>query len=95
VRPIIILVLIIIGLAMARMLFHDVSKAIGKALGPNDRKKKRAKSEEPPPKGGRLVRDPETGSFVDEKTAIRAEVDGKAYFFESEKSRDAFVRKQA
>jgi hypothetical protein len=71
VRPIIILVLIIIGLAMARMLFHDVSKAIGKALGPNERKKKRAKSEEPPPKGGKLVRDPETGSFVEEPGRLR------------------------
>ena len=65
-RPIIILILVIVGLAMARMLLRDVSKAIGKALGPNDRKKKAAKSDESPPKGGKLVRDPETGSFVDE-----------------------------
>ncbi len=93
-RPIIILILIIVGLAMARMLFSDVTKAIGKALGPNERKKKAAQSDEPPPKGGRLVRDPETGSFVDEKTAIRANIGGKAYFFESEESRDAFARKQ-
>ncbi len=94
-RPIFILLLVIIGLAMARMLVRDVSKAVGKALKSEKRKKPEAAKGDEPAQAGRLVRDPETGAYVDESTAIRADFGGKTYFFESEKSRDAFRKKNS
>ena len=92
-RPIVILLLVIVGLAMARMLVRDVSKAVGKAFKSEGGKKPKAAKGDETPKAGRLVRDPETGAYVDETVAVRADIGGKAYFFESEKSRDAFKRK--
>lgn len=42
---------------------------------------------------GHFVRDPETGTYIDQNLAIKAVIDGKTYFFESEQTRDAFLRK--
>jgi len=87
-RAIVILVLIVVALAMLRMLVGDVSRAASKAW------KGTAKKVEPDAATkGRLVRDPETGAYIDEKSAVRLEREGKVYFFESETSRDEFLRK--
>lgn len=90
-RAIVILVLIVIALAMLRMLVGDVSRAVSKAWkgGP-----KKVDTDPEPESKGRLVRDPETGAYVDEKTAVRLEQDGKILFFESETSRDEFLKKR-
>jgi hypothetical protein len=91
-RTIVILILIVIAIGMARTLVGDVIKAVSKAT----------KAPPDAPDGsrtataaGRLVKDPETGSYIDERTAIRAEVKGTMYFFESTASRDAFLRKHS
>jgi len=89
-RTIIILVLIVVALAMLRMLVGDVSRAASKAWkGAN----KKVEPEAETKTKGRLVRDPETGAYIDEQSAVRFERDGKVYFFESEKTRDAFLAK--
>jgi YHS domain-containing protein len=41
-----------------------------------------------------LVKDPETGRYIDERTAIKTDIKGTTYYFESAASRDAFLRKQ-
>lgn len=89
-RTIIILVLIVVALAMLRMLVGDVSRAASKAWKGASKK---AEPEAEPQTKGRLVRDPETGAYIDERSAVRLERDGKVYFFESEKTRDAFLAK--
>ena len=91
-RVVLILILIVIALGMARMLVGDVIKAVGKVM------------KSPPPdapadphkasSAGRLVKDPETGNYIDERTALKADVKGTTYYFESAVSRDAFLRKQ-
>jgi YHS domain-containing protein len=88
-RAIVILILIVIAIGLARLLVGDVIKAVSKTM------------KAPPPadpqtasKAGRLVKDPETGNYIDERTALKAEVKGATYYFESAASRDAFLRKQ-
>jgi YHS domain-containing protein len=91
-RIIVILFLIVVAIALLRMLVGDVIKAVSKTMN--------APSNEPPPgptggsSTGRLVKDPETGHYIDERTALKVDVKGKTYFFESAASRDAFFRKQ-
>jgi YHS domain-containing protein len=91
-RVILILILIVIAIGLARMLVGDVIKAVGKTM--------KSAPDVPPanPQGasstGRLVKDPETGNYIDESTALKAEVKGTTYCFESAASREAFLRKQ-
>jgi YHS domain-containing protein len=90
-RVIVILILIVIAIGLARMLVGDVVKAVGKTM--------KSPSDAPPdPRGssatGRLVKDPETGHYIDERTALKAEVKGTTYYFESAASREAFLRRQ-
>ena len=47
---------------------------------------------EPAP-SGHFVRDPESGTYIDQNLAIKTVIDGQTYFFESEQTRDAFLRK--
>lgn len=90
-RVILILILIVIAIGLARMLVGDVIKAVSKTM-------KSARAEPAEPTGasttGRLVKDSETGHYIDERTALKAEVKGTTYYFESAASREAFLRKQ-
>ena len=96
-RNIIILVLIIVALAIVRSLIGDVSRAVSKAMGSGKKKADAAPASGGKPKGktGRFVKDPHTGAYIDEDSAVRAEIDGEAYFFESAKSRDAFLKNRS
>lgn len=90
-RVIVILVLIVVAIALARMLVGDVVQAVSKTLKSSP---KAADDPQSAAKSGRLVKDPETGNYIDERTAVKADVQGTTYFFESTDSRDAFLRKQ-
>ena len=90
-RVIVILILIVIALGVLRMLVGDVIKAVSKTMkAPPD-----APTE--PTSGstaGRLVKDPQTGNYIDERSAVKADVSGTTYYFESAASRDAYLRRQ-
>lgn len=94
-RAIIILILITIAIALVRMLIRDVFKAVGKTMAtPKSGTGNPDTSDDAgPATTGRLVKDPETGSYFDERTALKTEINGQIYFFESADSRDAFLRK--
>ena len=96
-RNIVILVLIIVALAIVRSLIGDVSRAVSKAMksDKNETQAKPAASEKSKGKTGRFVKDPHTGAYVDEDSAVRAEIDGEAFFFESAKTRDAYLRERS
>lgn len=91
-RVILILILIVIAIGLARMLVGDVIQAVSKTM----KKSTHDDLAEPPgaSTAGRLVKDPETGRYIDERTALKAEVKGTTYYFESAASREAFLRKQ-
>ena len=98
IRNLLILILIMIGLALVRWLVKDVSRAVFKALGLSrdeddrgDSKEEAAgRSSEGPT--NRLVRDPVSGTYIDEQVAFKETIDGKPFFFESKENRDTYLK---
>ena len=100
-RILIILVLVVVALALLRALARDVIKAVSKSLGAGEDASQRAARENDgrAPGGsrrsaGRLVKDPVSGTFVDEATAVKDNIGGQTYYFESAENRDAFRRRE-
>lgn len=91
-RNILLLVVGVIALAILRNLIREVGRAVAGAMGHS----RASAGQEGTRRGAsRLVRDPQTGTYVDPAHAVRATVAGRECFFESEASRDAYFKKQA
>ena len=93
-RNILLLLIGVIGLAIIRNLIREISRVAIRAMSGSKRAAS-SSAEDKPKTGGRLVRDPHTGTYVDPAHAVRAKVDGTVHYFESETTRDAFVRAKA
>jgi|GEM_PF-1161581 len=97
-RGIILLLLTVVALAILRMLVNDVGRAVSKAFKGGENGKKQTAGtdgEDEPRSAGRLVRDPQTGAYVDEASALKQKVGDQIYYFESAESRDAYLRAQS
>ena len=100
IRNLLILIFIMIGLALVRWLVRDVSRAVFKVLGfsrgEDDRDARGdAKAPASGSSGGpanRLVRDPVSGTYIDERLAFKETIDGKPFFFESKENRDTYLK---
>ena len=97
-RNLIILIFIGILLALARWLIVDVINAVKRVMGSsqeNDaaRTSRGGQASETPAEAGRLVRDPVSGTYIDERLAVKAEIDGETFYFESRENRDAYLKK--
>jgi YHS domain-containing protein len=92
-RTIIILLLVTVALAILRTLVSDVGKAVSKAMKGGSRA--RPREADAPQSAGKLAKDPETGAYVDEATAVTATIGGRLYYFESEQSRERYLRRRA
>ena len=93
-RGIILLLLTVVALAILRMLVNDVGRAVSKAFkgGGSGKQAAGAGGEDEPRSAGRLVRDPQTGAYVDESSALKQKVGDQIFYFESAESRDAYLR---
>ena len=88
-RTLLFLILIMIGLALVRWLVKDVSKAVFRALGlSKDGEDRGASRTDPKPSASsaagaksanRLVRDPVSGTYIDERTAFKDTIDGEPF----------------
>ena len=100
IKNLLILILIMIGLALVRWLVRDISRAVFKALGlsrdEHDRgargDAKAAASGSSGQPANRLVRDPISGTYIDERYALKEIIDGKPFFFESKENRDIYLK---
>ena len=93
-RNIVLLVVSVIGLAILRNLIREIGKFAARAMtGSGKKSAETAQSEVR--SGGRLVRDPQTGTYVDPRHAVRAKVGHTVHYFESEASRDAYINANA
>ena len=96
-RNLLILVLITVGLALVRWLIKDVVRAVSQALGLSGNSPAEANKEKSAPGSGtvtgHMVRDPVSGTYIDEKLAIREVVGGETLYFESRETRDAYLKK--
>jgi len=102
IRNLLILIFIMIGLALVRWLVRDISRAVFKVLGfSRDEDGQGARGDAKAPAGGssgrpvnRLVRDPVSGTYIDERLAVKEIIDGKPFFFESKENRDTYIKKR-
>lgn len=97
-RNLLLLVLGVIGLALVRTLIPEITRLVtrgmaGAASGAS--KKAKANTASQAQRTGRLQRDPQTGTYVDPVHAVKASVRGETHYFESESSRDKFIRARA
>jgi YHS domain-containing protein len=96
-RNLLILILITVGLALVRWLVKDVVRAVSQALGLSGSSPAEANKEKSAPGSGtvtgHMVRDPVSGTYIDEKLAIREVVNGETLYFESRETRDAYLKK--
>jgi YHS domain-containing protein len=90
VRNLIILIFIMIALAMIRWLVKDVIGAVKKAL--NSSSDGNARQSTSQTRTGHMVRDPVSGTYLDETLALREIINGKIFYFESKENRDAYLR---
>jgi YHS domain-containing protein len=90
VRNLIILILVVIALAMARWLLKDIVGAVKKALNSSGDDSRQNASQA---RTGHMVRDPVSGTYLDETLAFREIINGKIFYFESKENRDAYLRK--
>jgi YHS domain-containing protein len=98
-RNLIILILIGIALAVVRWLVSDVIRSVKRAVGqPKNGRESGARASREPAAGsqpaGHLVRDPVSGTYIDERLAIKQVIDGETFYFESRENRDAYLKQQ-
>ncbi len=98
VRNLFILLLIVVGLAIVRSLVNDVIQAVRGSLDSGDKDAPSVASEKEKARAkaamstGRLVKDPVSGVYIDERIAVTEVLDGETYFFETRKNRDEYVK---
>ena len=92
-RNVLLLVIGVIGLAIVRNIIREVGRIVARSMG--SKGAKQGESVKPPGGGRKLVQDPQTGTYVDPEHAVHAKVRGTTHYFESEASRDAFVKASA
>ena len=83
-----------IGLAILRNLIREVGRFMQRSMNSRNSgtREQQGPTSSGPQSSGRLVRDPHTGTYIDPEHAIRATVDGTTVHFESEASRDAYMK---
>lgn len=95
-RNILLLVIVIIGLAIVRNLIREIGRFAFRSMSARSTSKgSGAESPAESATKGKLVQDPHTGTYVDPAYAVRAKVGDTIHYFESEASRDAFVKAKA
>ena len=95
-RNILLLLVGVIGLAIVRNLIREISRIMlrkvkADASGPTAQKG----GSDSKSGGGKLVRDPQTGTYIDPAHAVRTKVGKTVHYFESEASRDAYLKANA
>ena len=91
IRNILLLVVGVIVLAIVRNLLREIGRIASRAMGGAGK----GSHERGSASTGKLARDPQTGTYVDPAHAVRATVNGTVHFFESESSRDEYLRANA
>ena len=91
-RNLLILILVVAALALLRWLVRDVARAVmGVLRGAGSEQKAAAGQSEANP----LVKDPLSGTYIDERIAIKDVIDGETIFFESKENRDTYRRQRS
>jgi YHS domain-containing protein len=86
-----------LGLAILMRLLISIARNVQGLLGltrdAGRESRQRASSDEAPAPSGHFVRDSESGTYIDQNLAVKTVIDGVTHYFESEQTRDAFLKK--
>ena len=97
-RTILMMIAGVIALAIVRSIVRDIARAVSRSMGGGNRKSTAAPSAAAESAGaggiGKLVKDPQTGTYIDPAVAVAAEIDGATHYFESKKTRDEYLNAQ-
>ena len=95
-RVIMMLLLAVVGLALIRGIVRDIGRAVSRAMGGSNKRTTTTTSESAEGASGepvgRLVKDPQSGTYIDPAAAVTADIDGTTYYFESKQTRDEYQR---
>jgi hypothetical protein len=97
-RNLILLVFLAIALAVVMRLLTGVIRSVAQLLGLAETGQDKGTAKTAGHKGpnggvGHFVRDPQSGTYVDEKLAVKEVIGGQTFYFESKETRDAYLRK--
>ena len=93
-RNLLILILVVTALALVRWLVRDVARAVMGALKGSGGSEQKTASGAAQTEANRLVKDPLSGTYIDERVAVKDVIDGQTVFFESNENRDAYRRQR-
>ncbi len=93
-RNLLILILVVTALALIRWLVRDVARAVMGALKGSDTSGQKTASGAGQTEANRLVKDPLSGTYIDERIAVKDIIDGETVFFESTENRDTYRRQR-
>ena len=91
-RALVMILVAVISLAILRSIVRDITRAVSRAMKGSERKSAEAAQSGATESVGKLVKDPQTGTYIDPAIAVSAEVAGKTYFFESKETRDEYLK---
>lgn len=99
-RVIVMLLLAVVGLALMRGIVRDIGRAVSRAMGGSNKRtttttaQSASESAEGASNGpvGNLVKDPQSGTYIDPAAGVAADIDGTTYYFESKQTRDEYQR---
>ncbi len=92
-RTILMMIAAVVALAIVRSIVRDIARAVSRTMGGGNRKSTAPSSAESSKADfvGKLVKDPQTGTYIDPAAAVAAEIDGATHYFESKKTRDEYL----
>jgi hypothetical protein len=96
-RNIILLLISVLGLFIVRNIAKEIGRAVSRAMNgasPSSQKTTGSKQNNSQ-RSGKLVQDPQTGTYIDPAHAVRTKVDDKIQYFESVASRDEYMKTRA
>jgi hypothetical protein len=94
-RTLFFIVALALGLSILMRLVVSIARSVQGLFGVNSGSSRPAagNSRQATP-SGHFVRDPESGTYIDQNLAVKAVIDGETHYFESEQTRDAFLRRK-
>ncbi len=97
-RNLLLIIFLALGLAVLLRLVLSIARGVAQLLGIATGEAREPRQAAAPgnskqgPISGHLVRDPVSGTFIDEELAVKEVINGQTFYFESKDNRDAYLR---
>jgi YHS domain-containing protein len=96
-RTLLLILAVALGLSILMRLLISIARNVQGLLGltsdPGKGSRQAASGAKEASPSGHFVRDPESGTYIDQNLAVKTVINGETHYFESEQTRDAFLKK--